>query len=63
MSIEIEVGLENATRISIPPEEPKKETPEGLANPQPPLVAVHEMLDKFSQRVSGEWQFERNGGA
>jgi membrane fusion protein (multidrug efflux system) len=34
MSIEIEVGLENATRVPIFPEEPKKETPKGFANPR-----------------------------
>src|SRR5271156_1665555 len=34
MSIEIEVGLENATRIPIPLEEPIKPAPKGLANPR-----------------------------
>ena len=34
MSIEIEVGLENATRIPIAPEEPKKAAPKGFANPR-----------------------------
>src|SRR5271168_2201883 len=34
MSIEIEVGLENATRIPIPLEEPPKPAPKGLANPR-----------------------------
>jgi membrane fusion protein (multidrug efflux system) len=34
MSIEIEVGLENATRVPIFPEEPVKETPKGFANPR-----------------------------
>jgi membrane fusion protein (multidrug efflux system) len=34
MSIEIEVGLEKATRIPLPPEEPKKEPPKGLTNPR-----------------------------
>jgi membrane fusion protein, multidrug efflux system len=34
MSVEIEVGLENATRIPIPVEEPKEQPPKGLANPR-----------------------------
>jgi membrane fusion protein (multidrug efflux system) len=34
MSVEIEVGLENATRIPIPLEEPVKPAPKGLANPR-----------------------------
>jgi membrane fusion protein (multidrug efflux system) len=34
MSIEIEVGLENATRIPISPEPPKPIAPKGLANPR-----------------------------
>ena len=34
MSVEIEVGLENATRIPFEFEEPKKEPPKGLANPR-----------------------------
>jgi membrane fusion protein, multidrug efflux system len=34
MSIEIEVGLENATRIPISPEPPKPVAPKGFANPR-----------------------------
>jgi membrane fusion protein (multidrug efflux system) len=34
MSVEIEIGLENATRIPIPLEEPIKPAPKGLANPR-----------------------------
>jgi membrane fusion protein (multidrug efflux system) len=34
MSIEIEVGLENATRIPLSPEPPKPAEPKGLANPR-----------------------------
>lgn len=34
MSIEIEVGLENASRVPIFPDEPKKEAPKGFANPR-----------------------------
>ena len=34
MSVEIEVGLETATRIPFEFEEPKKEPPKGLANPR-----------------------------
>src|SRR5271154_98091 len=34
MSVEIEVGLENATRIPLPLEEPPKPAPKGLANPR-----------------------------
>ena len=55
MSIEIEVGLENATRIPIPLEEPTKPAPKGLANPrvQRLLMALRHSVCQRTDAVRG----------